>query len=119
MGKILIVDDSRISRKMLRNLLEADGHEIVGEAVNGEEGYLMYKELTPELVTMDITMPRMDGIEALQLIRKFDDGAKVVMISAAGQESKIITAFKHGAKEFITKPFDEDAAKIIQNVLKA
>lgn len=65
MGKILIVDDSRTSRKMLREILEGMGHEIAGEATNGEEGYVMYKELNPDLVTLDITMPKMDGIEAL------------------------------------------------------
>lgn len=119
MAKILIVDDSRTSRKILRNMLEGAGYDIAGEAINGEEGYLMYKELRPDLTTMDITMPRMDGIEALQLIKKVDSKAKVVMITAAGQENKIMTAIKHGAQEFITKPFDEKVVNIIADVLKA
>lgn len=118
MAKILIVDDSRTSRKILRGMLEGAGHEIVGEAINGEEGYLMFKELRPELTTMDITMPRMDGIESLQLIKKVDSSAKVVMITAAGQESKILTAIKHGAQEFITKPFDNKVVNVIEEVLR-
>lgn len=117
MATILIIDDSRTSRRMLRAILEADGHTIVGEGVNGEDGYLKYKELKPEIVTLDITMPKMDGIEALQLIRKFDEEAKVVMITAAGQKSKMIQAVKYGAAEFITKPYDsEDVRKIISSM---
>lgn len=108
MAKILIVDDSRTSRKILRNLLEEAGHEIVGEAVNGDEGYLQYRELHPDLVTMDITMPVTDGLQALQLIRHFDKEAKVVMITAAGQKEKMVQALKEGAAEFITKPFDKE-----------
>lgn len=118
MAKILIVDDSRTSRKILRMMLEEAGHTIIGEAINGEEGYLMFKELRPELVTMDITMPRMDGIEALQLIKKADNDAKVIMITAAGQESKMLSAIKYGAQEFITKPFDENLVQVIDKVVK-
>lgn len=108
MAKVLIVDDSRTSRKMLRSLLEEAGYEIAGEAVNGDEGYLKYKELAPDLVTMDITMPITDGIQALQLIRHLDKEAKVVMITAAGQKEKMMQALKEGASEFITKPFDKE-----------
>lgn len=118
MAKILIVDDSRTSRKILRNLLEEAGHEIVGEAVNGDEGYLQYRELHPDLVTMDITMPVTDGLQALQLIRHFDKEAKVVMITAAGQKEKMVQALKEGAVEFITKPFDkEDVVSTINKVV--
>ena len=92
MAKILIVDDSRTSRKILRTLLEEAGHEIVGEAVNGDDGYLKYQELKPDLVTMDITMPTTDGIQALQLIRHYDKEACVVMITAAGQKDKMLQA---------------------------
>ena len=99
MGKILIVDDSRTSRKMLREILEDMGHEIAGEATNGEEGYVMYKELNPDLVTLDITMPKMDGIEALMLIKKYNENAEAVMITAAGQKEKMIQAVKYGASE--------------------
>ncbi len=106
MAKILIVDDSRTSRKVLRRTLEKADHEVIGEATNGEEGYLMYQELKPDIVTLDITMPKMDGIEALQLIRKFDENAVVIMVSAAGQKEKIVQAIRYGAAEFISKPYE-------------
>ncbi len=107
MATVLIVDDSRTSRKLLRNVLERGGFVITGEAGNGEEGYLKYKELKPDLVTMDITMPNMDGIESLSLIKHENANAKVVMITAAGQKEKMVDALKRGADDFITKPFDE------------
>lgn len=106
MATVLMVDDSRTSRRILRGVLEQGGFEIIGEAVNGEEGYLKYKELAPDIVTMDITMPVMDGIESLTLIKKLNADAKVVMITAAGQKEKMVEALKRGADEFITKPFD-------------
>ena len=119
MAKILIVDDSRTSRKMLRTLLEEAGHEIVGEAVNGDDGYLKYQELKPELVTMDITMPTTDGIQALQLIKHYDKNASVVMITAAGQKDKMLQALKDGAAEYITKPFDkEEVIKIVGKIVQ-
>lgn len=107
MATVLIVDDSRTSRKLLRSVLERGGYVITGEAVNGEDGYLKYKELKPDLVTMDITMPNMDGIESLSLIKHENAKAKVVMITAAGQKEKMVDALKRGADDFITKPFDE------------
>lgn len=107
MATVLIVDDSRTSRKILRAALEKGGFSIIGEAANGEEGYLKYKELHPDIVTMDITMPTMDGIESLSLIKREDKNAKVVMITAAGQKEKMVEALKRGAEEFIMKPFDE------------
>ncbi len=119
MADILIVDDSRTSRKILREILESAGHTIVGEGVDGEDGYLKYKELKPDLVTLDITMPKLDGIEALQLIKKCNEEALVVMITAAGQKEKMIQAIKHGAVEFITKPYEPDDVKdVIEKVLK-
>ncbi len=118
MAGILIVDDSRTSRKILREILEEAGHTIVGESLNGEEGYLKYKELKPDLVTLDITMPKLDGIEALQLIKKIDENAKVVMITAAGQKEKMIQAVKYGAAEFIAKPYEPgDVKEVIAKVL--
>lgn len=120
MGNILIVDDSRTSRRILRSILEEDGHTIVGEAKNGEEGYLMYKELKPDIVTMDITMPVMTGVESLKLIKKDNENAKVVMLSAAGQQHNILDAVQSGAAEFIAKPFDADEIKrVIRNILEA
>ena len=118
MARILIVDDSRTSRKILRGILEEAGHESVEEAVNGDDGFLKYKELRPDLVTMDITMPITDGIQALQLIKHLDKDAHVVMITAAGQKEKMIQALKEGADEFITKPFDkEEVVKVINNIV--
>lgn len=115
--KILIVDDSRTSKRILRNLLESQGYTVIAEAENGEDGFIKYKELHPDLVTMDITMPKMDGIESLTLIKKFDPQAKVVMITAAGQKEKMVEALKRGADEFITKPFDqEEVSSIIKRL---
>ena len=108
MATVLMVDDSRTSRRILRSVLEEGGFEVVGEATNGEEGYLKYKELNPDVVTMDITMPVMDGIESLTLIKKANPESKVIMITAAGQKEKMVDALKRGADEFITKPFDAD-----------
>ena len=108
MATVLIVDDSRTSRRILRGVLERGGFEVVGEAENGEEGFLKYKELRPDVTTMDITMPAMNGIESLSLIKHENEKAKVVMITAAGQKEKMVEALKRGAEEFITKPFDEN-----------
>ena len=115
MATVLIVDDSRTSRRILRGVLERDGFEVLDEAANGEEGYLKYKQLQPDIVTMDITMPVMDGIESLTLIKKANPESKVIMITAAGQKEKMGEALKRGADEFITKPFDENE---VLNALK-
>lgn len=117
MAKILIVDDSRTSRRVLKEIITKAGHEVIGEASDGEEGYLKFKELHPDLVTLDITMPKMDGIEALQLIHKEDENAKVIMITAAGQKEKMTKAINYGASEFIAKPYDSD--DVVQLINKA
>lgn len=114
MKKVLIVDDSRTSRKILKNILESHEFEVLGEAVNGQEGVEKYKELKPDVVTLDITMPVMDGVAALKEIIAFDPEAKVIMVTAAGQQNNVVDAIKIGAAEFVTKPFDED---IIVDVL--
>ena len=108
MKNVLIVDDSRTSRRFLRDMLERAGYNIVGEAINGQEGFDQYVKLNPDIVTMDITMPQVDGIESLKLIKKYNPNAKVVMITAAGQKEKMMEAVKFGAIEFITKPFMEE-----------
>ena len=108
MAKILIVDDSKTSRKFLRNMLEDAGHEIVSEAVNGVEGVEKFRLYKPDVVTMDITMPVMDGIQTLVKIKEYDPGAKVIMVTAAGQKGKMVDAIKLGAAEFVTKPFETD-----------
>ena len=119
MAKVLIIDDSKMSRRMLRTILEGIGHEIVREAGNGEEGLTLYKELTPDVVTMDITMPEMDGIKCLQEIRGIDPAAKVLMVTAAGQASKLMEALKSGAKDFICKPYEpEQIINAVKEVLK-
>jgi two-component system chemotaxis response regulator CheY len=106
MSTVLIVDDSKTSRSILRNILSENGYEVVAEAVNGQDGYDKYCELKPDFVTLDITMPIMDGIETLKKIKEFDSNAKVVMVTAAGQKDKMLSAIKHGASEFVTKPFE-------------
>ncbi|MDE5891451.1 MAG: response regulator [Acetatifactor sp.] len=107
-GTVLVVDDSRMSRKMLRTILEEGGYAVIAEAANGEEGLEAYKQYHPSVVTMDITMPKMDGITALRELKAYDSNARVVMITAAGQQQKIIEALKLGAERFITKPFDQN-----------
>jgi two-component system chemotaxis response regulator CheY len=106
MARILLVDDSRTSRKILRSILEENGHEVIGEAVNGEEGVAKFKELQPDITTMDITMPVMDGLTALKDIMEIDKNAKVIMVTAAGQKTKMVDAIKYGAAEFLAKPFE-------------
>lgn len=108
MARILIVDDSKVSRKILKTTLEEIKHEVVGEAVNGIEAVEKFKELQPDIVTMDVTMPELDGISALKQIMELDAKAKVVMVTAAGQKTKMITALKAGASEFITKPIEKE-----------
>ncbi len=116
MARILLVDDSKTSRKILRSILEEEGHEVIGEAVNGQEGVDKYQELHPDITTMDITMPVMDGLEALRTIVELDKTAKIVMVTAAGQKTKMVDAIKYGAVEFIAKPFE--ATQIIEIIRK-
>jgi len=116
MARVLIVDDSRTSRKFLRDILEHSGNEVAGEAVNGKEGFEMYQKLKPDIVTMDITMPEMDGIESLKLIMRYDPSARIIMVTAAGQQQKMVEAVKYGALEFMSKPFD--TIKIVETIQK-
>ena len=108
MAKVLIVDDAAFMRISIKNMLTNNGYEIIGEAENGAVGVEMYKELKPDIVTMDITMPEMSGLDALKEIQKFDPQAKVVMVSAMGQETMVREAIMSGAKGFIVKPFKEE-----------
>ena len=108
MAKVLIVDDAAFMRISIKNMLTKNGYEVVGEAENGLIGVEMYKELQPDIVTMDITMPEMSGLDALKEITKIDPQAKVVMVSAMGQEAMVREAIVSGAKGFIVKPFKED-----------
>ena len=108
MANILLVDDSRTSRKILRNILESAGHTIIDEATDGEQAIEKYIANRPDITTLDITMPVMDGIEALKQIKMIDSDAKVVMVSASSQKDKLIEAVKYGAEDFIAKPFEPD-----------
>jgi len=114
MATALTVDDTEIMLLKLENILEGEGHEVVGTAQNGEEAIEQYKLLDPDFVTMDITMPEMDGIEAVKKIRELDDSATIIMVSAMGKKDKVLKAVKAGAEDFIVKPFDED--KVIESI---
>jgi len=116
MANILLVDDSKTSRKILKTILEDAGHTIVAEASNGEEGVDLFIEKKPDVVTLDITMPVMDGIEALKQMKLMDKNAKIIMVSAASQKSKMLEAIKYGATDFIAKPFEPE--QIVKTVLK-
>lgn len=108
MNRVLIVDDASFMRASLRRLLEEGGFEVIGEAENGLDAIGKYKSLGPDLVTMDITMPELDGIQAIRMIRALDSNARIVVISAMGQEGKVREAVVAGAKGFIIKPFKAD-----------
>ena len=116
MKRVLIVDDTAFMRLSLKAMLEKNGFEVIGEAENGSVAVIKYKELRPDIVTMDITMPVMDGLQALKEIRQFDSNSKIVMISALGQESYVREAVMLGAKGFVIKPFKEDY--VIQTLRK-
>ncbi|KGA98240.1 chemotaxis protein CheY [Alkalihalobacillus alcalophilus ATCC 27647 = CGMCC 1.3604] len=105
---ILIVDDAAFMRMMIKDILTKGGYNIVGEAADGVQAVEKFKELKPDLVTMDITMPEKDGIAALKEIKELDASAKVIMCSAMGQQSMVIDAIQAGAKDFIVKPFQSD-----------
>ena len=108
MKKILVVDDAAFMRLSIKTMLDKNGFEVVGEAENGRKAIEMYKMLKPDIVTMDITMPEMSGVEALTEIIKFDPKATVLMLSAMGQEGIVKDAVIKGAKGFIIKPFKEE-----------
>jgi len=118
MGKILIVDDAAFMRMMIREVLVKNGFEVVGEAENGKIAVEKYKELTPDLVIMDITMPEMNGLDALRAIKAYDKASKVIMCSAMGQQAMVVEAIQSGAKDFIVKPFQADrVCEAIRKVL--
>lgn len=116
--KVLIVDDAGFMRMMIKNFIEKDSDfEVVGEAENGVEAVKKYKELSPDIVTLDITMPEKDGLEALKEIRAFNPEAIVVMCSAMGQQAMVLDSIKSGAKDFVVKPFKED--RVMEALRKA
>ena len=117
MGKnILICDDAAFMRMMIKDILSKNGYNVVGEAENGAIAVDKYKELHPDLVLMDITMPEMDGIQALKAIKGLDAGANVIMCSAMGQQAMVIESIQSGSRDFIVKPFQPD--RVLEAVKK-
>ena len=116
-NRILVVDDAAFMRMMIKDILVKNGYEVIGEAGDGAQAVEKYQELKPDLVTLDITMPDVDGIEALRKIRSVDPGAKVIMCSAMGQQAMVIDAIQAGAKDFIVKPFQ--AERVLEAIRKA
>lgn len=114
MARILIVDDAKFMRMTLANMLANGGHEVVGEAENGREAVELFHQLKPDLVTMDITMPEMSGIEAVKAIKSDYHDAKMIICSAMGQQKMVVEAIEAGAKDFIIKPFDE--ARVLEAI---
>ena len=114
--RILIVDDAAFMRMMIKDILSKNGYEVAGEAENGLKAVERYKELTPDLVLMDITMPEMNGIDAVKNIKAIDPSAKIVMCSAMGQQAMVIESIQAGARDFIVKPFQAD--RVLEAVRK-
>jgi two-component system, chemotaxis family, chemotaxis protein CheY len=117
MARVLVADDAAFMRKLLTDALAKGGHEIAGEACNGLEAVARYREVHPDVTTLDITMPEKDGLEALREILAADPSAKVIMCSALGQESKVLESIKLGAKDFVVKPFQPD--RVLEAIGKA
>lgn len=115
-NRILVVDDAAFMRMMVKDILTKNGYEIVGEAPNGLKAIEVYKECKPDLVMMDITMPELNGIEAVKEIKAFDPNAKIIMCSAMGQQAMVLESIQAGAKDFIVKPFQAD--RILEAVKK-
>ncbi|WP_027417878.1 response regulator [Aneurinibacillus terranovensis] len=114
--KVLVVDDASFMRMMIKGFLTKNGYTVADEAANGVEAVAKYKEAGPDLVTMDITMPEMDGIQAVKEIRKIDGDAKIIMCSAMGQQDMVVQAIQAGAKDFVVKPFQEE--RVIEAIKK-
>ncbi|HZO86732.1 MAG TPA: response regulator [Chthonomonadaceae bacterium] len=114
--RVLITDDALFMRITLKNILTKGGYEVVGEAANGKESVDLYLQIKPDLVTMDITMPEMDGITAVREIKKRDPSANIIMCTAMGQKNMVMEAVAAGAKDFIVKPFQPD--KVLEAVQK-
>jgi two-component system chemotaxis response regulator CheY len=116
-AKILVVDDAAFMRMMLKDILTKNSYDVVGEAADGKQAIEKYNELKPDLVTMDITMPEMDGIEAVRNIKQINPDARVIMCSAMGQQAMVIDAIQAGARDFIVKPFQPE--RVVEAVKKA
>lgn len=118
MKRVLLVDDALFIRNNLKIILEKNGFEICGQADDGQQAVKLYEALRPDLVTMDVTMPNMDGLEALNAIRKIDANAKVVMVTAMGKEEIVRQAILSGATNFIVKPFNEEKVITVMQKIK-
>lgn len=116
MANILIVDDAAFMRMMIKDILVKNGYNVVGEAENGLRAVEKFKELKPDLIIMDITMPEMDGIQAVKQIRAMSSDAKIIMCSAMGQQAMVIESIQAGARDFIVKPFQAD--RVLEAVKK-
>jgi two-component system chemotaxis response regulator CheY len=108
MARVLVVDDAAFMRMTIKKMLEAHGHSVIAEAENGLEAVKKYIEAKPDVVLLDITMPEMNGVEALKRIKELEPGARVIICSAMGQQAMVAQAIQYGAKDFIVKPFEED-----------
>ena len=117
MARIMIVDDALMMRMTLRRILEKAGHEIVGEAINGEQAIQNYPECQPDLVTMDITMPGLGGVETIKRIIMSDQKANIIVVSALGQKHVVFDALQNGAKNYVLKPINEDKLLPIVNLV--
>ncbi|GAA0317288.1 chemotaxis protein CheY [Bacillus carboniphilus] len=119
MATIMISDDAMFMRMQLKDILTKLGHDVVGEAENGLEAIEKYRELKPDLVTMDITMPETNGVEAVKGIKEVNPNATIIMCSAMGQKDMVVDAIKAGAKDFVVKPFDpKRIQEAVENALK-
>jgi two-component system chemotaxis response regulator CheY len=114
LARVMVVDDAAFMRMMLKTMLTEGGHEVVAEAANGQEAVDTYMKAKPDLVTMDITMPELDGVGAVKEICKMDPTAKIIMCSAMGQKAMVIDAISAGAKDFVVKPFQKD--RVLESV---
>lgn len=112
MASILVCDDALFMRKVLSNFIKDLGHQVVGQAANGDEAVELYSLLRPDLVTMDITMPGLDGLGAVKQIMQRDPSAKIIMVSAMGQQAMVVDAIRSGAKDFIVKPYSPERIKL-------
>ncbi|MDE7204019.1 MAG: response regulator [Lachnospiraceae bacterium] len=108
MARVLIVDDASFMRMTIKKMIEPEGYTVAGEAGNGVEAVQKYMELQPDVVMLDITMPEMNGVDALKRMKEYDPNAKVIICSAMGQQAMVAQAIQNGAKDFIVKPFEKD-----------
>ena len=122
MANVLVVDDALFMRKMLSDILAKEGHQVIGQAENAKEAVTLYKKLRPDVVTLDIVMPEVDGVDSMKAIQEIlalDQGAKIVMVSAMGQQELVVQSIRAGAKDFVVKPFEpKQVTEAVRRLLK-